>query len=116
MKGFNQTALEVDKLAYKADIRFQELSLESENGLFDDELDILASQFIFKCGGITDEDEIAENKENLRKSNKVKKKSTYLITKQMIDKGHSLGHIAMERELSEGTIINHLLKNFRTMA
>ena len=28
----------------------------------------------------------------------------------LAEKGHSLGHIALERDLSEGTIVTHLLK------
>jgi len=108
--GLNQTALEVDALALKADMRFQQLSKEAELQFFDEELEIIANQFIEKCGGITNLEEIEENRSNLKRKKKVKKKSTYLITKQMIDKGHSLSHIAMERELSEGTIVTHLLK------
>ena len=108
--GLNKTALEVDGLALKADFRFQELSKEAENKYFDGELEMLSSQFIEKCDGITDLDEITENRENLKRDKKTKKKSTYLVTKQMIDKGHSLGHIAMERDLTEGTIVTHLLK------
>lgn len=108
--GLNQTALEVDSLALKADVRFQQLSQEADEKYFDEELEIIANQFIENCGGITDLDEIQENRENLKRKKKTKKKSTYLITKQMIDKGHTLGHIALERDLSEGTIVTHLLK------
>lgn len=108
--GLNQTALEVDGLALKADVRFQQLSKEAENKFFDEELAIIEKLFIEKCGGITDLDEIEENRENIKNKTKTKKKSTYLITKQMIDKGHSLAHIAMERDLSENTIAAHLFK------
>lgn len=108
--GFNKTALEVDSLALKADKRFSELSKEAELQFFDEELAILSDQFIEKCGGITDLNEIEENKNYLKNRKKGKKKSTYLLTKQMIDKGHSLAHIAMERELTENTIISHLIK------
>ena len=40
----------------------------------------------------------------------IKKKTTYLITKQLIDKGHSLEEIAIQRDLTTGTLCTHLLK------
>ena len=66
--------------------------------------------FIKKSGGISNIDEIEENKRNLKKGKKIKKKSTYLITKQLIDKGSSIKDIAKERELSVGTISTHLIR------
>ncbi len=51
-----------------------------------------------------------ENRKNLEKGQKVTKKSTYLITKQLIDKGHSLEDIVIERDLTLGTVATHLIK------
>ncbi len=108
--GFNQTALQVDGLALKADRRFQELSTEVEQIFEQDVLDIKARNFVKKCGGISNKDEIQENRKNLEKGVKVTKKSTYLITKQLIDKGHSLEDIVIERDLTIGTVSTHLIK------
>lgn len=108
--GFNNTALEVDRLALKADVRFQELSHEEEVHIQEEELEIAARNFVRKCGGIKDKDEIKENKKNLEKGEKVKKKSTYLITKQLIDKGYSLEDIVIERDLTLGTVSTHLIR------
>ena len=41
---------------------------------------------------------------------KVTKKSTYLVTKQLIDKGNSLEDIVIERGLTLGTVSTHLIK------
>lgn len=107
--GFNSKALEVDDLALKADKRFKQLSFEAENTNSDAELEKLAKKFIKDCGGVNNKDEIKENRENLKKGIKTKKKSTYLITKQLVDEGLSLVEIAKTRDLSLGTITTHLI-------
>jgi ATP-dependent exoDNAse (exonuclease V) alpha subunit len=110
LTGFNNITLEVDGLALKADKRFQELSILAENENNDAALEELAITFIKKSGGISNRDEIEENKHNLKKGKRIKKKSTYLVTKQLIDKKYSLKEIAKERELSVGTISTHLIR------
>ncbi|MCP4884318.1 MAG: AAA family ATPase [Flavobacteriales bacterium] len=108
--GLNTTALQVDGLALKADLRFQELSNETEEFIVIEDLEIKAKEFIKNSGGVLDKDEIRENCKNLEKGKKVTKKSTYLITKQLIDKGHSLEDIVIERDLTYGTVATHLIK------
>lgn len=49
--GFNSTSLEVDRLALKADVRFQELSNEADNELTNDQLLTLSKAFIRSVGG-----------------------------------------------------------------
>ncbi len=110
LTGYNSMTLIVDSLAFKADKRFQELSLNSERDNNEKDLDKLANNFIKESGGITDLDEIKENKKSLKKDKKIKKKSTYFITKQLIDKGYSLKEISKERELTLGTISTHLIR------
>jgi len=110
LKGYNKIALQVDDLALKADIRFQELSIVADYKNEGKVLEKEAIQFIKKSGGITNVDEIAENKKNLKKGNKTKKKSTYLITKQLIEEGYDLKKIAKERELTMGTVSTHLIR------
>ena len=107
---FNQTALQVDPLALRADQRFQELSSEIEEAFDEGEYKVLASEFVRRCGGISDPEEIRSNREQLEKGKQIKKKSTYLITKQLIDMGHSLEEIAIQRDLTTGTLCTHLLK------
>ena len=106
--GFNTTAISIDGLALKADIRFQELSEEAVAHFTDDELDGRAKSFIEFCGGLTDEKEI----EKLAKKQKAKasKKSTYELTKELIIQGMSLIDIGHERGITEGTIIGHITK------
>ena len=110
LKGFNATTLEVDHLALKADKRFLELSQNAEELISNEDLEKEALKFIKKSGGVTNIDEIKENKKNLKEGKKVTKKSTYLITKQMIDNGHSLEDIVIERDLTIGTVSTHLIR------
>lgn len=110
LQGLNSTALEVDKLALRADFRFRELSSELEESMDSEELHNKARNFIKKSGGVLDKDEIRENRKKLEKGEKVAKKSTYLITKQLIEKGHSLEDIVIERDLTPGTVATHLIK------
>jgi len=110
LTGFNSTALEVDRLALKADQRFQELSEEVEEAFQEEQLQIRARNFVKECGGISDKDEIRENRKKLEKGEKIKKKSTYLVTKQLIDKGHSLEDIVIQRDLTLGTVSTHLIR------
>ncbi|MEN8186696.1 MAG: helix-turn-helix domain-containing protein [Bacteroidota bacterium] len=110
LSGYNSIALEVDALALKADQRFQDLSLEAERKYSDEQLKKEALNFIKKCNGITNLDEIEDNRRNLKKGKKTKKKSTYLVTKQLIDKGFSLQEIAKERELTIGTVSTHFIR------
>jgi len=110
LNEINSVALQVDPLASRADKRFQELSLEVENSIPGiKEIDKMALGFIEKCGGITDPKEI-EKIGKRTKEKKNLKKSTYLISKEYIDKGLSLNEIARERGLTRGTIIGHLPK------
>jgi len=107
--GFNPIALQVDALAGKADKRFQELSAEAESSLPDnEEMEKQAIAFLRECGGLTDPDAIVRGRK--KKRDKKRKKSTYLITKEHIEKGLSIKEIAKERGLSEGTIISHITK------
>ena len=108
--GLNDTALQVDALALRADIRFQELSREAERGFGEEQLRSEAEDFIKKCGGTVDADEIRANRRNLEKGIKVRKKSTYLVTKQLIEQGRSLEEISIERDLTIGTLCTHLIK------
>ena len=108
--GLNDTALQVDALALRADIRFQELSREAERGFGEEQLRSEAENFIKKCGGTVDADEIRANRRNLEKGIKVRKKSTYLVTKQLIEQGRSLEEISIERDLTIGTLCTHLIK------
>ena len=110
LEGFNQTALQVDALALRADRRFLELSEQVEAELEGTDLDRMAQAFIRGAGGVLDPEEIKENRKNLAKGQKVKKKSTYLTTKQLIDQGNSLQDIAIQRDLNQGTVITHLIR------
>ena len=107
--GFNQTAIEVDTLALKADQRFQVLSADAEIEFNnEEELERSANTHIEWCGGISDPKEI----ERHAKKEKAKKfkKSTFEQTKELIEKGFNILEIADERGFGVSTIITHLIK------
>lgn len=114
LRGFNQTALEVDELAMRADIRFRELSEEWDNSLEENNLQNEFRDFIKLCDGTTDIKEIIKNKEKLEQKFKAKKPSTYELTEELVEKHLSIREIAMKRGLNEETILNHLKKIAQT--
>lgn len=109
LTGFNETALQVDPLAFKADKRFQELSEEIEQKVDIKALEKRALSFLKHCGGLTDPEEI-ERYNKKKKEKKQKKKPTHLITKELVDQNWSIQQIAAERGLTESTITGHIAK------
>ena len=106
--GFNETALELDTLAYKADRRFQELSKEASEKASDLNLEAEAKAFIKKCGGLTNTKEVKKQKGKIKA--KKSGESTYDITLGYLKKNISIDKIAKERGMVEGTIAGHFLK------
>lgn len=110
--GCNQTALQLDPLALKADKRFQELSAEAEeqiSGKNDEYIDKSFAQFVLHNGGTMDPEAMKRNQQRLSlDSEKTEKVSTYFLTKKLIEAGKSLAQIVGERKMSEDTIIKHL--------
>lgn len=110
LKGLNQTALEVDELAMRADSRFQELSEEWDDSLEEKDLEREFRGFIVQCGGITDKKELAKQKEKLNQKNKAEKVSTYQLTKKLVEEKLTIGQMADIRGLGKGTILSHLIR------
>ncbi|MFT6844199.1 MAG: ATP-dependent exoDNAse (exonuclease V) alpha subunit [Flavobacteriales bacterium] len=107
--GFNETALQVDQLAKKADVRFQELSQLIEQGMNEEELEKKHTAFIKKCGGISDKKEL-EKYANKQKDKQNTKMATHEKTALLVQNGCSLSEIAEKRGLGESTILNHVVK------
>lgn len=116
LRGLNQTALEVDELAMRADFRFRELSHEWDDSLEEKHLENEFRNFIVHCGGITDKKELAKQKEKLNQKNKAEKVSTYQLTKKMVEQKLSLKEIVEKRGLGKGTILSHLIRIAETDA
>ncbi|MFY0600227.1 MAG: AAA family ATPase [Cyclobacteriaceae bacterium] len=112
LRGMNNRALAVDDLAFKADVRFKELSSDCENEIRNTEnedLKLRHENFISRCGGTNDPEIIQNNlKREKQYFKKEKKESTHSKTKKLVLKGMSLELIAFERELSLGTVVSHL--------
>lgn len=107
--GLNEQALMVDNLAFKADIRFQELSQDAENSYKFDELELQATVFIRDSGGLINKKEITKHKNKI-KEKEAGKQSTYDVTLMHLKQKASLKEIADTRGLSVGTIAGHLIK------
>lgn len=110
LHGLNQTALEIDSLAMKADRRFQELSNMIDEKLDEKELQDSWASFIRYLGGTFDKKQIAKNIEKNKNSDKVKKKSTVEITLEYVREGLSLEEISEKRGLTSSAIVDHIGK------
>ena len=101
LKGINNRALQLDRLAFKADQRFIELSKDAETMFTQEELAKEHKSFILLAEG---------DLKGKKSKKKGKKLSTYQKTKQYIEEGFSLKKIAEQRNLSDATIIKHIVK------
>ena len=116
LRGLNQTALEVDELALKADFRFRELSQEWDDSLDEKDLENEFKGFIKYSGGTFDKKEIAKAKEKLAQKGKAEKVSTYQLTKELVKEKLSIKEMAEKRGLGTGTILSHLIRIAETDA
>ena len=122
--GLNTTALQLDRLAVKADQRFLQLSGEAEQ-VWTDQADKPAAtlkklhdQFVTQSGGTLNAAEIAKYEQRKAKQNAKKNKGaakapephTLEQTKVLFSQGLEVDEIAQIRELTQATIINHLAK------
>lgn len=108
LTGFNDTALEVDPLALKADKRFRELSQQADMLLDTTKFEQEALDFLKRCDGLTELSEIEKFKKQVKEKS-VAKKSTHERTKELVEKGLSIEEMAEERGLTPNSIIEHLL-------
>lgn len=111
--GLNRMALEVDPLAAKADVRFQELSLEAEDALSEKELEQRQKEHILDSGGTFDQKELAKHRS--KQKGKTQKKNTYALTAELMTEGKALQDIAEDRGLSISTVKGHVLRISETM-
>lgn len=116
LRGVNQTALEVDELAMRADERFRELSQEWDDNLDANDLKLEFKGFILKAGGTLHPKKISQNKEKLAQKGNIEKESTYLLTKKLVKQKMSLEDMAEARGLTLQTILNHLIRIAETDA
>ena len=113
LMGLNDMALRVDPLILKVDDRIQLASQRATKELQEiTNLEKRQKSHILKLGGTISKREIAKEIEAL-KSNKIfikKKVSTYMETKNLLDKAKSIKELAKKRGLVEETIVNHLTR------
>lgn len=104
--GLNRVALEVDALAAKADARFMELS-ELSDELSLEDLEKKFEDHIIDSGGTTDPNELA--KQRSKRKGKQEKKSTFELTKELIEEGKDVDEIAGIRGVTRATVVNHVI-------
>lgn len=104
--GVNEVAMQLDELAFKADKRFLELSDWADDTFSNEDLKREHIPFIVKCGGQIEPAKVLSQTEIKEKG----KKSTLVITKEMLEGGMSPQEIAKKRDLTESTIYGHLNK------
>ncbi|MEA3512184.1 MAG: AAA family ATPase [Campylobacterota bacterium] len=112
LMGFNDTALSVDPLILSIDSRIKQSSQKAKDLIskYDDEqLEKLYSSHIKNLGGITEIKEIEVQEKSLKEKPKFEPKiPTHIKTKNMIESSNTIEDLAKNREVSLGTIINHL--------
>lgn len=112
--GINPTALELDRLAMKADSRFQELSAEAEQEWQDKDAKAIQDEFILRSGGTLNSNEIARQQKKLAsKPVETISANTLQQTRELYDQGLDIEEIAEKRALTRATIINHLSKLYQ---
>ena len=96
LTGFNDQALELDRLAIKADRRFQELSEEAEQHFANTDLAAQHQAFIRHCGGTLNPSEIARNERKFAKNGDKNNYATSTLeeTKELFENGYDISDIA----------------------
>lgn len=111
MLGMHPNALQIDPKVLNRDNAFRAESEAAETAFSDmeeEELEKIQRRFVGACGGkyVTGEVEVSNDKQLER----VKKESTYEITKNYLKEGMSVGKIAKERKMASSTIWTHIEK------
>ncbi|PIT91229.1 helicase [Candidatus Kaiserbacteria bacterium CG10_big_fil_rev_8_21_14_0_10_49_17] len=110
LRGMNEMALSMNPHVLVLDERLRADSKKWEQvaGRFTrEEMEKMHREFIEKCGGTLDEDEIVKNRQK-EKEVHAPKKSTFEKTRELLEKGMGVKEIAKERGMTVGTIIGHL--------
>jgi hypothetical protein len=112
--GFNDTALSVDPLILQIDPRIKQASQKAKDALLGidlEQLEQIQISYIKSLGGTIDTQEIEDEKEKLTNKKDIQitqKTPTHIKTKNLLESCDSLEQLAKKREVSIGTIINHL--------
>lgn len=114
LAGINDMAFAVHPDVVDLDGRLLSESLKWERAVkrfSDDDIDRMHKEFVIKCGGTIDEEEIAKNAKRQKEKVAPKKRApTHLATLELINNGLDLREVAKERGMVLGTIISHLEK------
>lgn len=107
--GMHPNALRVDPKVISSDQRFRHESGLAEStfqNMADDEIENMQKQFVSASGGTFPTGKIEEGSREMR----LKKESTFIETKRLLEEGYSVGQIAKERKLAESTVWGHMEK------
>ncbi len=112
LMGFNDTALSVDPLILSIDDRIKQASQKAKDNIStysNSQLEALFISHINRLGGLTNIKEIEVQEKALKEKPKFDPKTaTHIKTKDMIANSSTIEELAKNREVSFGTIVNHL--------
>ncbi len=113
VKGFNEKSLKVDSLILFVDKRMKESSQKTElelEGVSQKQWGQMFDIFLKKVGGKKKVGK--KNKEKNEKSTQLNSQriQSHLITKELFEKTFSIKKVAKGRNLSEDTVLKHLIK------
>lgn len=107
--GMHPNALQVDPRVVERDKVFRqeaEVASDTFNDMPEAELLSLHTQFVEGCGGkMPKAGDISEARTPFER---VKKESTYQVTKKMLDEGKSVAEIMSDRGLARSTVMGHV--------
>jgi hypothetical protein len=114
LMGLNEKAFAVEPLSLRIDEPIKKASIRATNEIEqynEAQLQRIHLEYIEYLGGLTSLEAIEEEKKQLQNPKAIKAKiPTHLQTKGLIPLFTTIHEIAKAREMTEGTIINHLAK------
>jgi ATP-dependent exoDNAse (exonuclease V) alpha subunit len=105
--GFNSDSLRVDPTVLEFDQELKNQSFQNEllfKKLKGEKQKIMEDDFILRMGGV-----IKNNNKKIKKNKITNTKiPTILVTKELLEKGNSIKNISRQRNLTQGTITQHI--------
>jgi len=105
--GFNADSLRVDPTVLEFDQELKNQSFQNEllfKKLKGEKQKIMEDDFILRMGGV-----IKNNNKKIKKNKITNTKiPTILVTKELLEKGNSIKNISKQRNLTQGTITQHI--------
>ena len=115
LMGLNNMALRVDPLILHVDGRIKEASHKAQSQIesfADETLTSVFEKHVSTLGGIVAKEKIEEERQNIKEgkpSHSMHVTASHTKTKHLIEKSETLVKLALNRGLSKGTVVGHLV-------